>query len=196
MGTIAEKYGLSFEKIAALSLDAFERHIPLAEYRQYFRTFPGEHYRVLAYLSQRTDGMLLFDVGTLYGYSALAMATNSRNTVVSYNIKEQRLLAHAEELPNIEFCVGDVLGDERLARADMILLDTAHEGPFEHLFLDQLLKRQFQGLLILDDIHLNPMMEEFWKGVPCAKEDVTPLAHCSGTGLVLCSEPPWRTSSD
>jgi len=189
METIAQRYGLSLERVAETNTDALERHIPLDEYRGYLRTYPGEHYRLLAYLSNTTDDALFFDVGTLYGYSALALASNSKNRVISYNIENQLQLAFQDELPNVEFRVGDVLADDQLVQADIILLDTAHEGPFEHLFFEHLASNGYQGLLILDDIHLNPEMAEFWRSIPCAKEDITAIGHWSGTGLVLCREP-------
>jgi predicted O-methyltransferase YrrM len=186
MDSVSQLYGMTLESVSALSLESLERHIGVEEYRTYFRTYPREHYRLLAFISSLKDGVTLFDVGTLYGYSALAFSYNPENHVISYNLVEERQLRFEEDLGNIEFCVGDVLSDERLLDSAAILLDTAHDGHFERLFLDHLRKHDYRGLLILDDIHLNPAMELVWREVDWLKEDATNMGHWSGTGLVRC----------
>jgi hypothetical protein len=81
----------------------------------------------------------------------------------------------------------------------LILLDTAHlpkTVPFEREFFQRLQAIGYRGLLLLDDIHLNDEMREWWKelkagaDLPTENEaryrvyDVTAVGHSSGTGLV------------
>ena len=64
------------------------------------------------------------------------------------------------------------------------MLDTAHDWVFEQLLYRTLVAGQYDGLLLLDDIHLNPTMQRFWERIGLEKIDLTPLGHWSGTGLV------------
>ena len=78
----------------------------------------------------------------------------------------------------------------------LIVLDTAHKPytiPFEREFLTRLLEINYQGLLVLDDIHFQEEMKRWWAELQdqAAKEDspfrlydVTILGHWSGTGLL------------
>ena len=66
----------------------------------------------------------------------------------------------------------------------LILLDTAHDGVFEQQLYGTLVAGQYDGLLLLDDIYLNPTMQGFWERIGLEKIDLTPLGHWSGTGLV------------
>jgi len=77
----------------------------------------------------------------------------------------------------------------------LILLDTFHwpyKLPFEREFFARLVdKGHFEGILLLDDIHFNPEMIQWWNEVKSNAEkygyrvfDVTNMGHFSGTGLV------------
>ena len=47
-----------------------------------------------------------------------------------------------------------------------------------------LVEGHYDGLLMLDDIYLNPTIQSFWEKIGLEKIDLTPLGHWSGTGLV------------
>ena len=76
----------------------------------------------------------------------------------------------------------------------LILLDTFHWPDtklFEREYFDRLVKMGFKGILLLDDIHLNPEMEKWWKELQDSAGrlgyiayDVTNVGHFSGTGLL------------
>lgn len=181
---IRRRFNLTRDRIQTVDLSLLSRYINNEEYRGYFLdTQFKEHYRLLAYLSTLYKQQTIFDVGTLKGYSALALSYNQANQVVSYDIEDLKELRHREEL-KIEYCIGNVLEDPRLLKAHLILLDTYHDGTFEAQFYAHLKKNGFKGLLVLDDIHLNSHMENFWNSIVEPKEDITDLAHWSGTGLV------------
>ena len=188
---IRPRLQLTRVRIQNIDLSALARFTANAEYQRYFLdTQFKEHYRLLGYLSTLCQKRLLFDVGTLKGYSALALSYNPANRVVSYDLEDLKELHQPQELTHIEYCIGNVLEDPRLLSAPVILLDTYHDGSFEAEFYAHLKKNKYKGLLVLDDIHLNAQMEQFWQSIEEPKEDVTDLAHWSGTGLVDFSIAP------
>ena len=78
-------------------------------------------------------------------------------------------------------------------------MDTHHfpeTWPFEYEFLRLLGESGFRGVLMLDDIHLNPQMKRMWRrlashehgmmgfSVEYTARDVTALGHSTGTGVV------------
>lgn len=144
----------------------------------------GEHYRLLAEVCAGKN--LVFDVGTYQGYSAAAMSTAKK--VVSYDVANHRLVKE-DELPNVEFRIGDILNDIRAKDADVILLDTFHDGSFERKFYYHLKNIGFKGLLIVDDIYYNKAMKDFWQIMEYRKVDMTLVGHHTGTGFVYFNEP-------
>jgi hypothetical protein len=187
--SLADKYALTRERVDQISLDRFDAHILNQEHRAYFfDTAFKEHYRLIALLSCLFDRGTIFDVGTNKGYSAVALAYNPFNQVISYDLVNCRELGEPDALTNIEFHIGDVCQDSRLAEAQLVMLDTDHDGGFERIFFDHLKRVGFQGLLFLDDIHLNAAMRAFWEEVDLPKADLTDLGHWSGSGLADFSD--------
>lgn len=157
------------------------------EYRAYFTGKSGtEHYRLLKYLSYSFSDELILDIGTLYGCSALALSSNPRNEVYSFNIVDNDI--KISSIPkNITFRRGNVLSDEyksEISRSALILLDTMHTGVFERQIYRHLLKTDYHGVLLLDDIYLNKEMVSFWNDIKEDKQDITNLGHSTGTGIV------------
>ena len=62
--------------------------------------------------------------------------------------------------------------------------DTDHNGIHEKLFYDWLIKINYKGLLLFDDIHLNNEMRTFWNNIIHKKEDISHIGHITGTGVV------------
>ena len=86
--------------IDPIDLSILARHTPNAEYRGYFLDSQfKEHYRLLAYLSTLFNDQILFDVGTLKGYSALALSYNRANKIVSYDIEDLKDLRTLRNYP-------------------------------------------------------------------------------------------------
>ena len=182
---LRKKYAITKENIAKIDLNKFSRYVANLEHRNYFFDVKfKEHYRLVAYLSTHFDHANIFDIGTNLGYSALALSYHPTNTVISYDIVECRDLNHAEELNRIEYLIGDVLKDARILASPLIMLDTNHDGIFENQCYSYLRENNYQGLLFLDDIHLNQPMRDFWNAISLVKEDITDLGHWSGSGLV------------
>lgn len=185
-GDIRTQYALDKASISAVDLTPLSRHAACDQYRDYFLdTNFKEHYQLLAHLSTRFQDATFFDIGTLKGYSALALSYNNANRVISYDIADFKELSLAEQLSNIEYRIGNALDAPELLSSDMILLDTAHDGEFEAQVYAFLRQHRYRGLLLLDDIHLNDPMKQFWAGIDMPKHDLTDIGHWSGTGIVI-----------
>ena len=150
----------------------------------YFHFSPGrEHYRLLMHISTLFDGETLFDVGTNRCMSAMALSHNPSNRIKSYDIVQ--VLAENPKISNVEFLLGDSTEDERIKSTRLIFLDVDHDGLYEDKFYAFLKSIEWKGILILDDIHLNEPMKNFWNGISEEKYDLTQIGHWSGTGLVV-----------
>ena len=182
-----------------------------------------EHYSVLAYLSTLYNNTTILDIGTFQGGSALALSYNQNNKVISIDIEYQ--IETNIDLPNIEFLKGDILSKDGLSdpltsnsintqglfsvdlhkvdglkliqSADLILYDTKHNGIIEKEFHDHLIKTNWQGICIWDDIkyranhQVRQGMQDFWNSIDDKQKiDITKYAHWTGTGLVWYGSEP------
>ena len=152
-----------------------------------FDSPPGkEAYKLYAHLSKKFNYKVILDIGTRFGNSALSLSKNGRNKVISYNIVEEGASNISKK--NITWKVMDFRNDESIDwnKVAMILLDVdPHDGKKEREMLDYLSDKNWSGIIILDDIHLNSRMREFWKKLPSEKkQDVTDYGHSSGTGIL------------
>jgi hypothetical protein len=71
-----------------------------------------EHYIVLSYLaSQCSDGDIVYDIGIYVSMSAIALATNEKITVVTYDVFnhfiDSIIKTQVQSINNIEFRLGD-----------------------------------------------------------------------------------------
>jgi hypothetical protein len=175
------------ERIKKINLESLSGLILEQEFRNYFLEKPGkEHYNLLAYISTLYNGETFLDIGTYKGCSAIALSYNPQNKVISFDISEG-LIKLSKQPVNVEFRVDNILdlkNQELLLTSPVILLDTAHDGPFEHEFYNYLLEIGYTGILLLDDIHLNNSMREFWESISIEKYDISNIGHVTGTGLV------------
>lgn len=142
-----------------------------------------EHYRLLIYTSTLFNNATLFDVGTNACRSALALSYNKLNKIKSYDIIQ--IMPNNPTVENIEFILGDSTKDIDITTTPFIFLDVDHDGTYENVFYNFLKESKWQGLLMLDDIHLNDEMRSFWENITEEKYDITSKGHWSGTGLVV-----------
>ena len=153
--------------------------------KQYFYLKSGvEHYRLLAHISTYYENETILDIGTFKGGSALALSFNKNNKVISIDI-ENHLESNINR-SNIEFKILNILDYPKLIQqSKLIMLDTAHDGLFEKEFYTYLIKSNWNGIMIADDIHLNKPMKRWWKLIDNKyKYDITRFGHWSGTGLI------------
>ena len=179
---------VTLDSLEKINLTELGDLITESQFRSYFLDQPGkEHYRLLAYLSTQYNNATLLDVGTYKGCSAVALSFNPTNRIVSFDI-EQGTISINSKPNNVDFIVDDILKKDYvklILSSPLVLLDTAHEGPFEHQFYFHLCDIGWKGTLLLDDINLNNEMRDFWESIKKEKHDLTSIGHHSGTGLVI-----------
>lgn len=152
-----------------------------------FDAEPGkEAYKLYAYISKKYNYKTILDIGTRFGNSALSLSKNGRNKVISYNIVEEG--ASNIEKKNITWKIMDFRNDDSIEweKVSLILLDVdPHNGKIEREMLDYLSSIDWSGIILLDDIHLNQPMKDFWLSLPNEKKkDITEFGHASGTGIL------------
>jgi len=144
-----------------------------------------EHYRLLSYISYLFSNEILVDIGTNNGCSAIALSQNQSNTVMTYDFtffEETKLI----ERDNIVFNVKDILNDlDILNKTRFIFLDANQDGILEKKIYETLIKNNYRGFLVIDDIFLNGEMKSFWNSVDIEKYDLTNKGHNVGTGLII-----------
>ena len=175
------------EQLNAIRLELFEPLISESWAKQYFTMEAGkEHYRLLYYLADNVPlGESIVELGTFKGHSALALAYgNGTVNVTTFDIEN---LVDCELPANAYFELATIgkFKKTALKAASLIFVDTFHDGVLEENVLQYLISVKWKGIVIFDDIHLNPEMEAFWNGIEVRKEEWTDVGHFSGTGLVF-----------
>jgi len=150
-----------------------------------------EHYKLLAYLSVFFNDETIVDIGTYRGLSALALSYNISNKVITYDIIDNfsgyKDIITPENRENIEFRIKDCRNDKEIfKKTNFIMLDVdPHDGIQERDFFKFFEEIEYEGIILLDDIHLNEPMNNFWNNIKQTKYDLTEYGHWSGTGIVL-----------
>jgi hypothetical protein len=184
------KITLSVDSLNAINTAKNWSLIP-SYYREYYHKPAGEeHYRLLMHLSKVWDGVQMSDIGTHAGASAVALSTNPNNTVYSLDIQNIREINRP--LNNVTFEVGNFKEQsslfDNIVKSKFILLDIDHMYDNEIYFYNKLVSLGWRGVLMCDDLHVNPEMERFWSEIGHPKIEVTKYGHGSGTGLVIMDD--------
>lgn len=143
-----------------------------------------EHYKLLAWVSLQYNDITIVEIGTHKGYGTEALSYNKRNKVISFDIKTREGSLGTPYNAEKEMVYPEYM--DEVVQASIIFYDAKHEGKEEQEFFDELVKRDWRGILLLDDIHFNEPMSKFWEGITLTKEDWTDIGHSpSGTGAVF-----------
>lgn len=185
---------LTAEEINHINIDnkIYELSCNVGNPRNYFYMDCGkEHYKLLIAISFLFNNSTFIDIGSHLGESAIALASNPTNSVISFDIVDTYKsyidkIKDDGRFENIKFMKEDVLlWKSSLLQSPFIMLDTYHDGIFEEEFIKFLSDVDYQGIVLLDDIHLNCQMENFWTNIKQHKVDISRIGHHSGTGIVL-----------
>lgn len=185
------KITLSKKEINAIDLSSLFEYVEWHKDNfKYFNLDAGiEHYRLLAYLSTVIPSTNLIDIGTYLGFSAVALSYNNSKQVYTYDIYDwlpDSPTKTVRNVSNVTVKIMNCLNDlDIILNTDLILLDIDHNGSNELEILNVLRKNNYKGLLLLDDIGLNPEMIELWENIPEKKIDISDVGHFSKTGLVI-----------
>ena len=187
---------LSFSNIEKVDLSHLIRKVD-KEHRKIINGNPGEeHYKLLAYLATKIGPSLIVELGTHYGSSSLAMAENQNAVIVTYDVADRYTIKKKHRPKNVLRKLKNIFDENEesfLLKADLIFMDTYHDGIFEQQVYDYLIDNKYKGILLLDDIHWSDEMITFWNKIDIKKHDITEIGHgkglgpkgeISGTGLV------------
>ena len=166
-------------------LKALSERINDWQYKQYFLADAGrEHYKLLAAAGSLFSGNTIFDIGTHFGLSSLALSHDANVRVVSYDIVEMKRLNSLPE--NVTYKIGDFREDPDVLNSPFIFIDVdPHDGIQEINFHNFFLEKEYKGIVLWDDIMLNAEMLKFWNSIENPKYNLTAAGHWSGTGMVL-----------
>jgi hypothetical protein len=146
---------------------------------------PGiNHYSLLSFFSKKINNSLIVELGTYAGTSALALSSNKKNIVETYDLCGDPF--SLIQMPNnLKKNIGNIfdLGHQnKLLNAKLIFIDTAHNGEFEYKVIKYLIDNNYKGIVIVDDIYWNGKMYYFWKAIKIKKADLTLIGHGDGSG--------------
>jgi hypothetical protein len=145
-----------------------------------------EHYRLLRWIGEKYSDKMIFDIGTYMGLSAGCLNYSGENKVYTFDINFGAVkLNQDEEMEYIKLDSEENTPSlAALVEADIIFVDTWHNGIMERKIYDQLVAADWKGILTYDDIYYNDAMKEFWASLPEPKIDATYLGHATGTGII------------
>jgi hypothetical protein len=185
-----------------LSVSDITYLLPFVEEHSDFLS-PTNHYRLLCYISNMLAGQTLIDVGTNRGSSAVCLGSNPMTNVITYDIinkvnkvlpknVEQRILNLIDFSPHdTDYWNNPAFQELRsnwktIFSAPFIMADLdPHDGKKESFIHQWLVANKYRGVVLYDDVSLNPEMKAFWNSITNDKIDYTHLGHHSGTGVVF-----------
>ena len=165
----------------------------VTDVEEYYGSPGKQHYALLTWLASQFQNSELFDIGTHQGASAYCLASNSSNTVQSFDITHANLILRAANctynLKNLWDPDIRTQWEKRLLNSPLIFFDVdPHEGSMEYEFYCWLRDNGYRGLLVMDDIWYFSGLRDTWNRIDVTKYDLTSLGHWSGTGLVDFSQ--------
>jgi len=194
-----QKIFLDINTINNISLESVYSYVNLKSTQNlppYFLENAGsEHYKLLAYLASiiNDTNNPYIDIGTYRGCSAAALSYNNNHSVITYDIIDcitDNEIFSIKNKENIKIKITDCCNEMlEICQSKLILLDIdPHDGIQESKIIDYLIDYNFNGILLIDDIHLNENMQNFWDSIKLKKYDITKYGHWSGTGVVIFNE--------
>ncbi len=183
---------IDYKKISKISIEYFKKYYTLDKSHHIYQQH-GEHYKLLTYISSIFNNITILDVGTAEGFSALALAQNPTNKVITYDIENIHYpklseLPFLNDYPNITRKIMDINNESSdvINSADIILLDIVHDGKTENIFSDMLDRIQYKGYVFCDDVFskFHPKCTAWFKNIKFEKYDLTEIGHHTGTGLL------------
>ena len=177
--------------------------LPILDSRQsreprWYKTWPGEHYRLLTSLVETLNANTVIEIGTFTGMGALALAQGlpKDGRVVTFDLApwESFEMTWLMERDFADRRLCQVIGNiaegiepyrEVFQKADFIFIDGPKDGVTEPRFLEAIgsIELPRNPIVMFDDIRVLNMVD-FWRRLRRPKLDLTSFGHWSGTGLV------------
>ena len=158
------------------------KYIEWSQDKEYFLyPFGKEHYKLFAYISTiLPPGSRIFEIGTRWGSSAAAFSRNKDVHVFTCDLEDQLTGSPSiKDIDNVTFMQCDGLEIlEEYINCDLIFIDVdPHDSVQEIKMIQNLKDLNFKGILLLDDIGLNPEMQMVWNSITLPKFDLTKLGQ-------------------
>lgn len=162
-------------------------------YAAYSKNAGHTYYLYLNALVAMLKPKKVLELGTDIGRSAAFMMTalpeNGRLITVEIGTHERTDLIPWKDDPRLIIIQGDDLDLSiykgiDLEGVDLLFIDAEHT--YDHVSREWNLYRRFLNpgaVVALDDIHLNPGMERFWRELSCPKAVAGDGVHFSGFGI-------------
>lgn len=166
-------------------MSEYNQFRPVPE-REYLLAPAGvEHYRLLKWMGMHYKG-LFNEIGVYMGLGSACLASDIRNAVAGWDIDYQFLNWNTVPINiTLKKSQGPEWFSPEIAYADIILVDAWHNGQVEADIYCFLLRVNYKGILIYDDIYYNDAMRSFWNGINHpGKIDATHIGHSTGTGII------------
>lgn len=189
-------------KAAAQAVDVSHADIAakMIEFPHWPEMWPGEHYKLLSALVQVIEPMIVVEIGTATGYSALSMKKFLKPNARIYSfdivpwkefpncILQEQDFADGRLIQVIDDLSVKTIFDKHtsiLSQADFIFIDAAKDGVQEQVFINHFSSLNFSSkpIFMFDDIRMMNMID-IWNNLEKPKLDLTFFGHWSGTGLV------------
>lgn len=155
------------------------------EWRSYIE-MPNNYYKLLSFIVDQLKPKIIVELGAYTGASTVALLSSMEKDSHIYSIDkidDWRFVDKSD--PRLSLLVGNSIELVDLVpnNIDIIFIDTDHTK-------DQITKEwevyrhkiSPNGVVILDDIHLNDGMTEFWNSLPYNKIDLSEY-HNTGFGI-------------
>jgi len=166
---------------------------------EWARCWPGEHYYFLAALMKVLRPMVVVEIGTDTGLSALVMHKFQPpgGKLVTYDVVPwAKVEEHVVRDPDFDGTLEQRLADlsnpqvmeqhrDLLESTEFFFIDAPKDNVFEYRLMENFQRLNFRKppILMFDDTKLMSMLR-FWDELKHPKLDVTSFAHWSGSGLV------------
>jgi hypothetical protein len=162
------KYPIEIDMIEVLKKDMTPIYPYLDRgYRMHVEhTWINRYYQMLAYISDFYEDEVIGEVGTSFGTSALCMAMNRKNKIITYDIEHTKGRFSFDDWDIKQTIVSCADMDiTELRKCPLIFLDIDHGYTNEIDFYNRLCAVDYDGILICDDIKKVPYMQKFWNEV-------------------------------
>jgi len=168
--------------------------------QEFYHGKSGEQeYRLYSYLTTFFNDIIILDIGTFQGRSAVSLSYNESNTVISYDIQNHINNNYHKiySKKNIKFNIKNVLDyltEDLIKNVKIVMIDIDHYETIENKIINRLKELNFSGIIILDDITkhpdtvINACMKRLWDNIEDTKYDFTDYGHWSGTGIIVLND--------
>lgn len=151
-----------------------------------FYELAGEKvYRILIKTSFVFNEKKFIVVGQNQSTTSMALGLNDTNQVICFNKND----VHSKYIKqkNINFIFEDVFDPkfkETILDSTIVFMEVQYDGEDEKKLFNYLVDINYKGLVFINGIYLNNIVNDFWGSINKEKYDLTIIGCNTGTGMV------------